>query len=191
MYILSKMEKVNFLKTKERRYSLTYIAVHKRTYTKQRFVQNIVAYSKSFLAVLAKMVKAILYPNSHSFVTSGGKEQASGILAEKVDELCELIPALKNEIYEGRGKGTTKSKDYTKILFKNGSYIDNVAARETSRGKRRTDGTIEEVENNCLYISLLLIRRVTIQWLTGKADRYTCMSKHVQAKLIPWENTNK
>ena len=137
------------------------------------------------------MVKAILYPNSHSFVTSGGKEQASGILAEKVDELCELIPALKNEIYEGRGKGTTKSKDYTKILFKNGSYIDNVAARETSRGKRRTDGTIEEVENNCLYISLLLIRRVTIQWLTGKADRYTCMSKHVQAKLIPWENTNK
>ena len=103
------------------------------------------AYSKSFLAVLAKMVKAILYPNSHSFVTSGGKEQASGILTEKVDELCELIPALKNEIYEGRGKGTTKSKDYTKILFKNGSYIDNVAARETSRGKRRTDGTIEEV----------------------------------------------
>lgn len=120
------------------------------------------AYSKSFLAVLAKIVKAILYPNSHSFVTSGGKEQASGILSEKVDELCELIPALKNEIYEGRGKGTTKSKDYTKILFKNGSYIDNVAARETSRGKRRTDGTIEEVENNCLYISLLLIRRVTI-----------------------------
>lgn len=28
MYILSKMEKVNFLKTKERRYSLTYIVIY-------------------------------------------------------------------------------------------------------------------------------------------------------------------
>lgn len=25
-------------------------------------------------------------------------------------------------------------------------------------------------------------------WLTGKPDRYTCMSKHVQAKAIPWQN---
>lgn len=119
------------------------------------------------------MVKAILYPNSHSFVTSGGKEQASGILSEKVDELCELIPALKNEIYEGRGKGTTKSKDYTKILFKNGSYIDNMAARETSRGKRRTDGTIEEVVGvDGTILNEVIIPTMNIDRLAGDGKRY-------------------
>lgn len=40
------------------------------------------AYSKSFLAVLAKEVKAILYPNSHSFVTSGGKGKNIKIFAD-------------------------------------------------------------------------------------------------------------
>lgn len=31
------------------------------------------AYSKSFLSVLSLMLRCILYPNSHLFVTSGGK----------------------------------------------------------------------------------------------------------------------
>jgi len=42
------------------------------------------AYSKSFLAVLILMTRAVLYAGSKLFVTSGGKEQASGILKEKV-----------------------------------------------------------------------------------------------------------
>ena len=28
-------------------------------------------------------------------------------------------------------------KDYVRVMFKNGSYFDNIAARESSRGKRR------------------------------------------------------
>lgn len=44
--------------------------------------------SKSFLAVLILMTRAILYPGSKLFVTSGGKEQSSGILKEKVEEIC-------------------------------------------------------------------------------------------------------
>lgn len=32
-------------------------------------------YSKSFLSVMALMLKCILYPNSHVFVTTGGKER--------------------------------------------------------------------------------------------------------------------
>lgn len=31
------------------------------------------AYSKSFLSVMALMLRCILYPNSHLFVTTGGK----------------------------------------------------------------------------------------------------------------------
>ena len=62
------------------------------------------AYSKSFLAVLILMIRCILYPGSKLFVTSGGKEQASGIMKEKVQEICTLVPAFKNEIDWGRGK---------------------------------------------------------------------------------------
>lgn len=35
------------------------------------------AYSKSFLSMMALMIRCILYPNSHLFVTTGGKEQAA------------------------------------------------------------------------------------------------------------------
>ena len=44
------------------------------------------AYSKSFLSVLVLMLRCILYPGSHLFVTTGGKEQAAGILKEKQEE---------------------------------------------------------------------------------------------------------
>ena len=45
------------------------------------------AYSKSFLSVLVLMLRCILYPGSHLFVTTGGKEQAAGILKEKQEDL--------------------------------------------------------------------------------------------------------
>lgn len=101
------------------------------------------AYSKSFLAVLVLMIRCILYPRAKLFVTSGGKEQASGIIKEKVDELCKLVPALEKELDLRPGR-TRQSKDYCIFMFKNGSYFDNIAARESSRGKRRHGGLIEE-----------------------------------------------
>ena len=33
------------------------------------------AYSKSFLSMMALMIRCVLYPNSHLFVTTGGKER--------------------------------------------------------------------------------------------------------------------
>lgn len=101
------------------------------------------AYSKSFLTTMSLMIKCILYPGCKLFVTAGGKEQASGIMSEKVQEICQLIPGFKNEIDWARGE-TLEGKDYCKYVFKNGSYFDNVAARESSRGKRRHGGSIEE-----------------------------------------------
>jgi hypothetical protein len=52
------------------------------------------AYSKSFLSVLAFMVRCILYPGAHLFVTSGGKEQGASILHDKIQEICRLIPSM-------------------------------------------------------------------------------------------------
>ena len=62
------------------------------------------AYSKSFLSVLVLMCRCILYPRSKLFVTSGGKEQAAGIVKEKVSELCTLVPALERELDMRPGK---------------------------------------------------------------------------------------
>lgn len=101
------------------------------------------AYSKSFLSIMTLMIRCILYPKCKLFVTSGGKEQAAGIMKEKVQEICNLIPAFKKEIDWTRGQ-TLEGKDYAKYVFKNGSYFDNIAARESSRGKRRHAGVIEE-----------------------------------------------
>ena len=56
------------------------------------------AYSKSFLSMMVLMLRCILYPNSHLFVTTGGKEQAASITIAKIEEICKLIPPLNNEI---------------------------------------------------------------------------------------------
>lgn len=119
------------------------------------------AYSKSFLATLVLMIRCILYPGAKLFVTSGGKEQASSILKSKIQELCHLIPALYQEIDWSRGK-TMEGKDYVKYVFKNGAILDNIAARETSRGQRRHGGLMEE----CVSIDGTILNEVIIprQW---------------------------
>ena len=122
------------------------------------------AYSKSFLSVLVLMLRCILYPGSHLFVTTGGKEQAAGIAKEKSDELCKLIPGLRNELDLTRGK-TKNSKDNIELIFKNGSKLDIMAARQSSRGKRATGGLMEE----CILIDQTLLNEVIIP--TMNVDR--------------------
>ena len=115
------------------------------------------AYSKSFLSVMALMIRCILYPGAHLFVTSGGKEQGASILHDKVQEICELIPSFSREIDWGRGK-TQESKDKVRYVFKNGSVLDNLAARESTRGQRRHGGLMEE----CVGIDDATLREVII-----------------------------
>lgn len=115
------------------------------------------AYSKSFLSVMALMVRCILYPGVHLFVTSGGKEQGASILHDKVNEICDLIPSFKREIDWGRGK-SQESKDKVRYVFKNGSVLDNLAARESTRGQRRHGGLMEE----CVGIDDQILREVII-----------------------------
>lgn len=137
------------------------------------------AYSKSFLSVLVLMIRCILYPRAKLFVTSGGKEQSAGIIKEKVDELCNLVPALDRELDHRPGK-TRISKDYCIFMFKNGSYFDNIAATEKSRGKRRHGGLIEE----CVGVDGEILSQVIIP--TMNVDRL-CMDGTSQ----PEETLNK
>lgn len=137
------------------------------------------AYSKSFLSVMVLMVRCILYPRCNLFVTSGGKEQAAGILKDKVQEICTLIPAFKREIDWRRGK-TLEGKDYCKYVFKSGSTLDNVAARESSRGKRKHGGLVEE----CVGVDGQILQEVIIPTM---AISRRCMDGTTQ----PDETLNK
>lgn len=69
-------------------------------------------------------------------------------MKEKVTEICQLVPAFAREIDWRRGK-TTEGKDYVHYEFKNGSVLDNLAARESSRGKRRHGKRIFYDANHC------------------------------------------
>ena len=137
------------------------------------------AYSKSFLSVMVLMCRCVLYPRCKLFVTSGGKEQAAGIIKEKVDEICNLVPAFERELDMRPGK-TRQSKDYCIFMFKNGSYFDNIAARESSRGKRRHGGLVEE----CVGVDGTILSEVIIP--TMNVSRL-CMDGTMQ----PDETLNK
>lgn len=150
------------------------------------------AYSKSFLSVMILMCRCILYPRSKLFVTSGGKEQAAGIIKEKVQEICTLIPAFKKEIDWTRGK-TLEGKDYCKYVFKNGSYFDNIAARESSRGKRRHGGLIEEcvgVDGQILSEVIIPTMNVSRMCMDGSTHPEETLNKsQIYVTTAGWKNT--
>ena len=93
------------------------------------------------------MIRCILYPGAKLFIASGGKEQAANIAKEKIEEIFELLPAMKNEVDM---RHSTFGKDYVRLEFKNGSRMDVVAVRDSTRGGRRHGGLIEEVNKIAL-----------------------------------------
>ncbi len=150
------------------------------------------AYSKSFMSVLILMLRCILYPGAHLFVTTGGKEQAAGIAKEKADELCKLIPGLKNELDWTRGK-TKTSKDNIELIFKNGSKLDIMAARQSSRGKRATGGLMEE----CILIDQTLLNEVIIPTMNvdrrladgSRREEETVNKSQIYVTTAGWKNS--
>jgi hypothetical protein len=94
-------------------------------------------FSKSFKAVLSKMLKCALLPNSKESLLANNKIQAARIGKEKIEELLRLLPFLKNEVDFKKGSGTVFGKDYIHIRFKNGSEFDIVSILESERGGRR------------------------------------------------------
>lgn len=147
-------------------------AIFRHKYIYATFVR---AWSKSFMSVMALMLKAILYPGAKLFTVAGGKEQSAGILSSKVDEICRLIPAMEKEIiWDTRGtRATTRqTKDSVVYTFKNGSMLENVAASEKTRGRRFQSGLMEE----CVGIDQDILNEVIIptmnvnRMINGQAD---------------------
>ncbi len=150
------------------------------------------AYSKSFLSVMVLMIRCILYPGAKLFVTSGGKEQAAGIIKEKVQEICSLIPGFQREIDWSRG-ATREGKDYCQYIFKNGSWFDNIAARESSRGKRRHGGLVEEcvgVDGEILQTVIIPTMNVSRRCLDGTThDEETLNKSQIYITTAGWKNS--
>ena len=136
-------------------------------------------YSKSFLAVLSLMIQCILYPGAKLFTSAGGKSQSASIIKEKVDELCRLVPALGRELDRRPGK-TQESKDKCIYRFKNGSYFDNVAANEKSRGGRRHRGVLEEcvgIDGKILSEVLIPMMSISRKCLDGTKQKDEALNK--------------
>lgn len=77
--------------------------------------------------------------------------EGAAIAKEKIEELKEMIPAFKNEINERK---SLYGKDYVRLEFKNGSRLDVVAARNSTRGGRRHGKKLDDMTS-------LIIRNLT------------------------------
>ena len=101
------------------------------------------AFAKSFLSILALYLRCIFLPRSKVFICAPGKEQGTKIALEKVTEIWDTFPLLKEEILS-----SNFSADLVRLTFKNGSVFDIVAAQNATRGGRRHAGIIDEVRDH-------------------------------------------
>ena len=94
---------------------------------------------------MTKILKCILVPRTKEFFVAETNKQAAKIGAEKINEIFDLMPLLKEEIDFSRGSKTTFKDDYIRLTFKNGSILDLVSQGDAQRGGRRHGGIFEEV----------------------------------------------
>ena len=72
-------------------------------------------YSKSFIAVLGKLLKCVLLPGTKEAMVAEHKNQAAQIGREKINELFSLMPLLREEIRWEKGSQTTMGEDYIRL----------------------------------------------------------------------------
>ena len=101
------------------------------------------AFAKSFLSILALYLRCIFLPRSKVFICAPGKEQGTKIAMEKLTELWDLFPLLEKEVISKNFQA-----NLVRIVFRNGSVFDIVAAQDAQRGGRRHAGIIDEVRDH-------------------------------------------
>lgn len=89
------------------------------------------------------------------------------------------MPAFAREIDWRRGQ-TQEGKDTVSYKFKNGSVLDNLAARESSRGRRRHGGLMEEcigIDGTVLNEVLIPIMNISRRAANGEKDDNEVLNK--------------
>lgn len=137
----------------------------------------------------------IFKPGGKYFIVAPGKAQSAKIAKEKISEIFNLFPLLKEEIEKDN-----YGADYVTLYFKNGSIFDVVSALNSQRGGRRHGGLIDEVRDhdaddlNNIVLPLMNVERRTkngtlndkepqqIQlWMTSASDKNTfCYDKVIE-----------
>lgn len=126
------------------------------------------AFSKSFVSIFSGILKCIFLPGQKFFIVAPGKAQGSSIAQEKINEIFQKFPFLENEIIK-----YNKGKDYTTLIFKNGSVFDVVANLDSQRGNRRNGGIIDEVrdqDGDMLNEVVLPLMNVSRRDMQGEID---------------------
>lgn len=108
------------------------------------------AFSKTFVSVLALILKCIFLPRNKAFIVAPNKNQAAKNSQEKIAEIFQHWPLLKKEIVGGdiSDMPGNYGKDYIKLTFRNGSVLDVVGALDSTRGGRRHNGLVDEVRDH-------------------------------------------
>lgn len=101
--------------------------------------------AKSFTEILALYLRCIMFPDVKLFICAPGKEQASKIAKENIENIWSFFPLLKDEVAH-----ETFGKDYTRLVFHNGSVLDVVQVEQSARGGRRHGGAVEEIVDESL-----------------------------------------
>jgi hypothetical protein len=96
--------------------------------------------SKSFLENLSFVLRCIMFPGTKLFICAPKKEQSAKISQDCLNDIFSFYPILRSEV-----KHYTESKDYTRLVFHNGSRYDVVQIQDSTRGGRRNGGAIEEI----------------------------------------------
>lgn len=97
------------------------------------------AFSKSFIAILAIILQCIFIPGTKRFICAPNKNQSAQIAKEKIIEIYDKWPLLKQEVKVNKTGDNPGNfgKDYVTLNFKNGSQFDVVGALDSQRGGRR------------------------------------------------------
>lgn len=104
------------------------------------------ATSKSFTVFLAGVLRCTLLPGSKVIVVADVKGTVIKVAAEKLGEIWQHWPLLRNELTtraDDGAQGEKKSNDYFELNFKNGSKMF-VISKDSSRGLRGNAAIVEE-----------------------------------------------
>ena len=119
-------------------------------------------YSKSFLSILAGILRCIFLPGTTMFLVAPGASQGVEIAQEKINLILSIWPMLGAEIAK-----KNESQKEINLFFKNGSNFDVLTVTSKSRGLRRNAGILDEVRDhdpdklNAIVLPVMNISRRT------------------------------
>lgn len=154
------------------------------------------AAGKSFICILALLLICIFRPKCRVFNCSPGKSQSAKIGSQKIHQIWDIWPLLKEEII---GNGNFGS-DYIELKFRNGSQFTVMTPINSTRGNRANCGIIDEFRDHDaddianIILPLLNVDRPMVNgdknekepqqvqlWITSAAEKNTfCYDKTIE-----------